>query len=82
MPPKMECDEVEMWFGPVKDHLMVWVNDVFAGEWDPVRDAGREFRIDATKVVKWGVENKVWVTDERGKDRWMKFSVEVVKCGN
>lgn len=80
MPPKMECDEVEIWFGSVKEHLMVWINDVLAGEWDPVRDAGREFRIDVTKVVKWGSENKVWVTDERGKDRWMKFSVEVVKC--
>ena len=82
MPPKTECDEVEIWFGQVKEHLMVWINDVFAGEWDPVRDAGREFRIDATKVVKWGMENKVWVTDERGKDRWLKFSVEIIKCGN
>ena len=82
MPPKMACDEVELWFGPVKEHLMVWINDILAGEWDPVRDAGREFRIDVTKVVKWGGENKVWVTDERGKDRWMKFSVEVIKCVN
>ena len=82
MPPKMACDEVEIWFGPVKGHLMVWINDILAGEWDPVRDAGREFRIDVTKVVKWGGENKVWVTDERGKDRWMKFSVEVIKCVN
>ena len=82
MPPRMKCDEVEVWFGSVKEHLMVWINDVLAGEWDPVRDAGREFRIDATKVVKWGAENKVWVTDERGKDRWLKFSVEIIKCGN
>ena len=82
MPPKMACDEVEIWFGSVKGHLMVWINDILAGEWDPVCDAGREFRIDATNVVKWGSENKMWVTDERGKDRWMKFSVEVIKCAN
>lgn len=81
MPPRMECDEVEIWFGPMEQHRMVWINDILAGEWNPARDAGREFRIDVTKIVRWGAENKVWVTDERGKDRWMKFSVEVVKCG-
>ena len=81
MPPQMPCDEVEIWFGPVTEHLMVWVNDVLAGEWDPVRDAGREFRLDATKLVKWGAENRMWVTNDRGKDRWKKFSVEVIRCG-
>ena len=81
MPPKMPCDEVEIWFGPVAEHLMVWVNDVLAGEWDPARDAGREFRLDATKLVKWGAENRMWVTNDRGKDRWKKFSVEVIRCG-
>ena len=81
LPPQMACDEIEMWFGAMTEHRMVWVNDVLAGEWDPVRDAGRDFRIDVTKMAKWGAENKVWVTDERGKDKWMKFSVEVIKCG-
>ena len=81
MPPQMPCDAVEIWFGPATEHLMAWVNDVLAGEWDPVRDAGREFRLDATKLVKWGAENRMWVTDDRGKDRWKKFSVEVIRCG-
>ena len=81
MPAKMACDEVEIWFGETKQHLLVWVNDVLAAEYDPAVDGARDFRFDATKVVKWGSENKMWVTDERGKDKWLKFSVEVIKCG-
>jgi len=81
MPAKMDCDEVEIWLGPVKEHLLVWINDVPAAEFDPAMDGARDFRFDATKVVKWGQENKMWITDERGKEKWMKFSVEVIKCG-
>ena len=81
MPPKMNCDAVEMWFGKVEEHLMVWVNDVLVADFDPSREGGREFRCDVTKVVKWGADNSVWVANEHGKDRWKKFSVEVLKCG-
>lgn len=82
MPAKTECDAVEVWFGKVTEHLMVWVNDVLVADFDPVREGGRELRCDVTKVVRWGVENRMWVTNEHGKDRWKKFSVEVLKCGN
>ena len=81
MPPKMACDAVEVWFGKVTEHLMVWVNDVLVADFDPSREGLRELRCDVTKVVKWGEENKMWVTNEHGKDRWKKFSVEVLKCG-
>lgn len=81
MPPKMACDAVEVWFGKVTEHLMVWVNDVLVADFDPSREGQRELRCDVTKVVKWGEENKMWVTNEHGKDRWKKFSVEVLKCG-
>ncbi len=76
------CDAVEIWFGDQRQQLMVWVNDVLVGEYDPKTDGGREFRVEVAKVVKWGAENKVWVTDDRGKDKWLRFSVEVFKCGN
>ena len=81
MPAKMECDAVEIWFGKVTEHLMVWVNDVLVGDFDPAREDARDMRCDVTKVVRWGCENKMWVTNENGKDRWKKFSVEVLKCG-
>ena len=81
MPPKMDCDAVEMWFGKTAEHLMVWVNDVLVADFDPSREGGREMRCDVTKIVKWGADNSVWVTNEHGKDRWKKFSVEVLKCG-
>lgn len=81
MPPKLECDAVEIWVGPVKEHLLVWVNDVPVAEFDPATDGARDFRFEVTKAVKWGQENKLWITDARGKDKWLKFSVEVIKCG-
>ena len=81
LPSKMDCDAVEMWFGKVTEHLMVWVNDVLVADFDPSREGGREMRCDVTKVAKWGADNSVWVTNEHGKDRWKKFSVEVLKCG-
>lgn len=76
------CDVVEMWLGTQKRCLMVWLNDVLVGEFDPSVDGGREFRLDVTKSVKWCSHNKVWITDDRGKDVWLGFSVEVFKCGN
>ncbi len=83
LPPKpVGCDVVEMWFGAQRQQLMVWVNDVLIGEYDPKTDGDREFRVEVTKAVRWGTENKVWVTDDRGKDKWLRFSVEVFKCGN
>lgn len=83
LPPKpVGCDAVEIWFGDQRQQLMVWVNDVLVGEYDPKTDGGREFRVEVTKAVRWGLENKVWVTDDRGKDKWLRFSVEVFKCGN
>jgi len=83
LPPKpVGCDAVEIWFGEQKQRLMVWVNDILVGEYDPKTDGGREFRVEATKAVRWGMENKVWATDDRGKDKWLRFSVEVFKCGN
>ncbi|MBO5940593.1 MAG: hypothetical protein J6R18_05305 [Kiritimatiellae bacterium] len=81
MPAKIDCDAVEVWFGKVTEHLMVWVNDVLVADFDPVREGSRELRCDVTKVVKWGASNSMWVTNEHGKDRWKKFSVEVLKCG-
>ena len=83
LPPKpIGCDAVEIWFGDQRQQLMVWVNDVLVGEYDPKTDGDREFRVEVTKSVRWGAENKVWVTDDRGKDKWLRFSVEVFKCGN
>jgi hypothetical protein len=81
MPAKIDCDAVEVWFGKATEHLMVWVNDVLVADYDPVREGSRELRCDITKVVKWGANNSMWVTNEQGKDRWKKFSVEVLKCG-
>ena len=80
LPPKIKSDVVEVWFGRPYRSVKAWVNDSFAGEWHMERDSGREFRVDATRLVKWDSANKVLVMDAQGSIISMKFSVEVIKC--
>ena len=58
MPPKPECNAVEIAFEAVDESAWVWLNGVYLGAHDIGPDGWKEpFAVDCTKEIFWGKEN-------------------------
>ena len=58
MPPKMDCNAVEIAFDAVDESAWVWLNGVYLGAHDIGPEGWREpFAVSCTKEIKWNAEN-------------------------
>lgn len=58
MPPKMDCNAVEIAFEAVDEAAWVWLNGKYLGAHDVGPEGWREpFAVDCTSEVLWGKEN-------------------------
>ena len=58
MPPKMDCNAVEISFGAVDESAWVWLNGVYLGSHDIGPEGWKEpFSVDCRKEIRWGEEN-------------------------
>lgn len=83
MPPKMECNAVELHFGGVDESAWVWLNGIYIGQhnlgaagWD------KPFALDVSEEIRWDDDNvlAVRVLDrEYGGGIWKKISVQILK---
>lgn len=74
---------VELVFGAVDESAWVWLNGEYVGQHDLGPEGfNQEFRLDATREVKWGGRNQLTVrvlNTELGGGIWKPVSVEVLK---
>lgn len=58
MPPKMECNAVEIAFDGVDESAWAWLNGIYLGAHD-MGPAGwnKPFAVDCRKEIRWGKEN-------------------------
>lgn len=83
MPAKMDSNAVELHFEAVDESAWVWLNGIYVGEHD-IGAGGWNvpFRLDATKEVKWGMENIMTVRVlDRGNAGgiWKPVNVDILK---
>lgn len=79
MPKKLACDAVEIRLGRETEPLRARINGVLAATYDPIRDGGRDFRFNATKLLQWGVVNDVKFEDVKGRAVDRTFTAAFVK---
>ena len=62
MPPKMECNAVEIAFEGVDESAWVWLNGIYLGAHD-IGPGGwnKPFAVDCRKEIRWGGENVLTV---------------------
>ena len=62
MPPKMECNAVEIAFDGVDESAWVWLNGIYLGAHD-IGPGGwnKPFAVDCRKEIRWGGENVLTV---------------------
>lgn len=80
--PVKKHEAVELWFGKRKRDLYVWLNGVYLGQFDAAKQAGQEFRLDATKEAKLDGVNKVVVKGADGEIIHTKFTAELLTWGS
>ena len=76
--PVKRHEVVELWFGKRKRDLYVWLNGVYLGQFVAAKQAGQEFRLDATKEAKLDGVNKVVVKGTDGEVIHTKFTAELL----
>ena len=62
MPPKMDCNAVEIAFDGVDESAWVWLNGIYLGCHDIGPEGWKEpFSVDCRKEIRWGEENVLTV---------------------
>lgn len=83
MPPKMECNAVELHFGAVDESAWVWLNGIYVGQHDVGSEGwDKSFALDISEEIRWGEDNvlTVRVLDrEFGGGIWKPVSIEILK---
>jgi len=83
MPPKMDCNSVELRFEAVDESAWIWLNGVYLG----CHDVGQEgwnktFSVDCRREIRWNAENTlvVRVLDiAQGGGIWKPVHVDILK---
>lgn len=80
---KIDCNAVELLFEGVDESAWVWLNGIYLGKHD-IGTIGWDvpFRLDATKEIKWGVENVLVVRvldTTMGGGIWKPIIMEILK---
>ena len=58
MPPKPDCNAVEISFSGVDESAWVWLNGIYLGAHDKGPEGWQEpFALDCRKEIRWGKEN-------------------------
>lgn len=83
MPPRPECNAVELFFRGVDESAWVWLNGQYIGQRDiGVPGWNIPFYLDVGKEIKWNAENVLVVRVEDtcfGGGIWKPVSVEILK---
>ena len=83
MPPKMECNSVEVRFMAVDESAWVWLNGKYLGEHDLGEEGyNKQFSLDCRKEIAFGKENilVVRVLDrEQGGGIWKPIFIDILK---
>ncbi len=83
MPPKMDCNAVEIQFQAVDEVAWVWLNGEYVGQHD-IGPNGWDipFRLSITDAVRWGETNQITVRVHNSAAAggiWKPVTVEVLK---
>lgn len=57
LPPKPDCNALELCFDGIRESAWVWLNGVYLGQHDYGTGGTVSLRLDATKEALWGAEN-------------------------